>query len=646
MIEYWILDTLEHLDPSKVCQNLPDSSEANAGDNLSVLFSKTGHDAIMDVSRLRSFLSRPMKYDAGLLFSSCAYKFQGTDGVRGLISHEQVSSRKAIQRYIQNRIISPEFLRLYAFSLGGIMDMSSMASINEIMFAEDGRDYYGGGYLKKAVMTGLREAGFNVIDIGIVPTPVLVYESVKQGCPAVMLTASHNPAEYNGLKVFIDGRKLYPDGASGEYALTHKIFHAAFSLGKKRHPVGTVREQDVRGSAHEILDAMLNRKTLVYFFSGRRVFLDTANGAYSTFAQEYLRDLGADVILSACEPGKNRINLDCGVGAIEDLGTELGHSGEGWTDVLKALHSYVPKTREKQPLAIVLDGDGDRVFLVQKDENGALRLLDGDMLAFLIVQGHKGEYKNKESKKRLLVCTVESDYAFSFAISSKNDWIVDVVCVGDRWLVDSFARHGAAQSSFVGCERTGHVIVPVPVGSSLLLTGNGMLTVLLAIQTMATGNVTFFSSGSIIRNVWRNIPLEDFARDTESWERALDVLTKCNPFSCKEILKEQEPDMMFFELSSPPKNNPIGIMFMRKSGTEPKITLTISLLQEYEKMARIFIQGTYDRLTSILSNIQPIDMEHAREQYEHCRQAGGEGLKYNCGPGDSGCKKIKGKGGR
>lgn len=599
MIEYWMLDPLELLDPFRLRRWQESLSDAVAA-AISEL-SENSCDAVIDIRRLQESLPQN-GMENGSLFRSCAYKFQGTDGVRGFVTHEELSDLDAVQAYVRTKTISVAFVRLYVRSFVEAIESSYVWRNDTILFAEDGRDHYSGGRLKNAVLQGVTATGRDVLDIGIVPTPVLVYESIRRECPAIMLTASHNPACHNGLKMFVNGRKLYPEGPCGEYSLTKKVLDAVVSpvpFAEVRK--GKIFSENAGDSVGKLLDLTLDKEKINRFLTGRTIFLDTANGAYSGYAETYLKNSGATVVACDCSPGEGMINKDCGVGTIENMPEKPLPSDVKFPRVLKALLHADAGISGKRPYAIVLDGDGDRAFLACGSGDGTVRILDGDHLASLIIEGSL-----TEGRTGLFACTVESDYSLPLAVEERAGWNVDVVCVGDRWLVDSYDRNRNPRM-FVGCERSGHIIVPVETGNATLLSGNGMLTALLALQEIEEQNdkEPLYRPGRTFRTVWRDIPLDGFARGTAVWNSALRELVNRNPFHCCEILKRQDADMMFFELfekknGGTDKGSAVGCMFLRKSGTESKMTFTASLLQEAGDALEDFITDKYEILTKIL----------------------------------------------
>ena len=576
MTGFWLLDELECLGTDKLPDHPMCQPEAESLLEAVRSVPEAEHGAVLDAQKLSYLIGRGVS-DPHILFRNAAFRLQGTDGIRGIFSDEDTSGLEAVRRFIAERKLTPGLAEIYVRSVVNLLDEAGTGYDTTVLLGEDGRDMYLGGTLKKVVMKGIREAGWSVLDMGTLPTPVLVYESVRYALPAVMLTASHNPAEYNGIKLFAGGSKLYPEGRIGEYALTARIFSEA-AAGHKVGMEGHAAAIDAARPLCDFLDSVLDKDLLRSILTGRRIYLDAANGAYSASAASYLSALGAEVIPCACSPGKGMINAGCGVGNIENL--------PPFPDLQMEMPAVLWEMAEdngdgKEPFGIVLDGDGDRAFLVRK-ENGRLHILDGDFLASSICR-----LLSDNGRSGLFVCTVESDPALLESIRSMG-WDTEMVCVGDRWLPEARRRLGGKERAFIGAERSGHAIIPAPAGEHEVLSGNGLLTALLALEKIALTEPGWrpFEPGTIKRAVWRNVPMEGFFRSSDSWNRTKEAILNECPFACSEREMPQEMDMMFFTLST---GNGTGNMFMRRSGTEPKITLTAAVPEADGDEAEAFL---------------------------------------------------------
>ncbi len=316
MIRIFARDTMTFVEPDSLQHR--QSGNPSAWAALEAIITDMKQDALLDIQRLVPYLNNVKNsYDLSALLSSCAFRLQGTDGIRGLVSSCFETPANAIKLFMKEHLITPVFISLYVQSFLSMLQDSSDIEICTVVFGEDGRDYYDGGLLKQAVMESVCSMGWNVLDLGIVPTPALVYESVVRDCPALMLTASHNPAEYNGLKLFVHGRKLYPQGTVGEYALTYRV---CTQIPEQKKELGLVSLQPGKASVEAFLDKVCTPSIIAPYLAGRTVFLDAACGAYSHFAAGYLESrLGVHVVECASQQGAGKINKACGVGIVENL---------------------------------------------------------------------------------------------------------------------------------------------------------------------------------------------------------------------------------------------------------------------------------------------------------------------------------------
>ncbi|MBI3292271.1 MAG: phosphoglucosamine mutase [Elusimicrobia bacterium] len=307
----------------------------------------------------------------------------------------------------------------------------------ELLVGRDTRD--SGPWLLKRLAAGLRRGGFNVRNLGVITTPALAYliphERVTGG---VMISASHNPAAFNGLKWFApDGRKL-PDAWEGE--IEQRL---AQQSHRPRVPVGSLTEDPL---AREEYLAFVRRS----FPAGRtlrgyRLVIDCANGAVTSFAATLFPDLGAAVNWLGIHPTGKNINQRCGAVAPQRLQQRV-----------RATHSTC---------GFAFDGDSDRVAFV--DEQG--RLLDGDHLLAIAAQFLKA---HRRLRGNVVVTTVMANLGLLRALEAMGIRVV-LTPVGDRYVSEAMEREGAV----LGGEQSGHLVF-----REFLSTGDGLIT---ALQTLA-----------------------------------------------------------------------------------------------------------------------------------------------------------------
>ena len=368
-------------------------------------------------------------------------KLFGTDGIRGKANEYPINVEMATKL---GRAIA-----------------SILPQGNPDSYVIVGRDTRQSGFmLEAALCAGLNSVGWNVLLTGVLPTPAvaqLVKDSEVQG--GVMITASHNPFEDNGLKIFgPDGYKL-PDEVEEkiEALLLSESFDPILALAENigfTTPLGDAESRYVEAilSSVEGLD-----------LSGKTVVLDCANGATSAVAGGVFEQLGAKVVTTAVEPIGTNINEGCGALYPEKAG--------------ELVQDY------DADLGISFDGDGDRVIFC--DEKG--QPINGDRVLGL---GALALKKQDQLRGETLVCTVMSNLGLHEAMQ-KAGISVATTQVGDRHVLE---RMRAADFNFGG-ENSGHLIF-----SDYSTTGDGILSALQILKLMA-------DSGKTLSELSEEIPL-------------------------------------------------------------------------------------------------------------------------------------------
>lgn len=353
-------------------------------------------------------------------------KLFGTDGVRGVANQE----------------LSPEL----AFELGkaGAYILTEEGRRSKIVIGKDTR--ISGDMLESALVAGICSLGVDVLLVGVMPTPAIAFLTRKLGADAgVVISASHNPVEDNGIKFFAgDGFKL-PD--EKELAIEKLIFNPI----QFPHPVGGEVGRVYQIDNGEELYLEHAKSTISQDLKGLRIVLDGANGAAFKLAPRILRELGAEVTTINCEPDGVNINKGCGSTHPETLQQEV--------------------LKQKADLGIAHDGDADRVILV--DEKG--QLVDGDHIMticglHLLEKGHL--------KNNTLVITVMTNLGLHLAFKETGAKIVETK-VGDRYVLEAMKEVGAS----LGGEQSGHIIF---LGYNT--TGDGIITALQLAAVMKEKN--------------------------------------------------------------------------------------------------------------------------------------------------------------
>lgn len=300
-----------------------------------------------------------------------------------------------------------------------------------------------GEMLTAAMIAGICSVGANAISIGVVPTPAVAYLTREYEADAgVVISASHNPVEYNGIKFFNSAGYKLSDALEEEIEAIINNNCEGIEL-----PIGTGIGR-VQYRFESIYDYIRYAKRQVnHRFDGLKVVIDCANGASYVSAPEALRELGAEVVIIHNEPDGTNINKACGSTHMEDL------------------KAYVIQVGAD--IGFAFDGDADRCLAV--DEHG--RLVDGDQLMAIC-----GNYmKNKGTlKKDTIVGTVMSNLGFTLMGQEQGINIVQTQ-VGDRYVLERMLE----EDYNIGGEQSGHIIF-----LDENTTGDGLLTALHVLEVV------------------------------------------------------------------------------------------------------------------------------------------------------------------
>jgi phosphoglucosamine mutase len=352
-----------------------------------------------------------------------ARKYFGTDGIRGRA----------------NGVITPE-LALKVGQATGLVFRRAGDDRHRVVIGKDTR--LSGYMIETALIAGFTSVGMDVLQLGPMPTPaVAMLTRSMRADLGVMISASHNPFDDNGIKLFgPDGYKLSDDVEHRIEALIDGDLTKR--LAKSRELGRAKRIDGVHDRYIEFAKRTLPRNLSL---EGLRVVIDCANGAAYRVAPEALWELGADVFSIGVEPDGFNINRECGSTAPDAL---------------------CRKVREmRADIGIALDGDADRVVIV--DEQG--HLVDGDQLLAVIAESWKDDGR---LAKPGIVATVMSNLALERHLLSVKLSLVRTP-VGDRYVLEHMREHGYN----VGGEPSGHIIL-----SDYTTTGDGFVA---ALQVLA-----------------------------------------------------------------------------------------------------------------------------------------------------------------
>lgn len=584
------------------------------------------HPALIDLDRLRALAASGGDRRENML--AARVRFQGTDGVRG---RTNLAGDRCLERFRRNGTISPEFLYAYGLAFARmVIEDGDVPHDAEIVFGEDGRDFYGARRHGRALRLGLLDGGLTLVDLDVAATPETVYQTVRLGLRlGVAFTASHNPADQNGVKFFYNGRKLFPEGAVGEYALSARLFAAAqqvkgVALGRPC-PARRLSAEGRRGFARDTA-AWLGEPTR-RLLSGRRVYVDPAAGAFCAAAKLAAAECRLDAVFVNNEPTGKNINR--GGGAAEMEGRDLFTRDELPTGLALVDRMFADADKGADPLyGIVLDGDGDRGFLlIYAPGEDVLRVVDGDRAAFLCLEYLQrcGAYGG-HSRPMVAVGTVESDLAL-FSALRRAGFEPRVSCVGDKWVWRHFQ---AGETLAVGAEISGHIAFPQTVAGRLLLTGNGFFTGLLTLAAVLDSGrppaaaAEPYERGCACTRYLYNVDklrfrpgtaVHDFARAA-----AVELLErlKKEAFGTKgrvEVLSfPDEPGMVYVAVreSDDPTSPPLAALFVRNSGTENKTAVYARGPRQHEPLLSAAAAELASRLAPKLKDPQSLDVRRER----------------------------------
>ncbi|MDF0728655.1 phosphoglucosamine mutase [Cytobacillus sp. S13-E01] len=416
-------------------------------------------------------------------------KYFGTDGVRGVANSE----------------LTPEL----AFKVGrfGGYVLTKDKERPKVLIGRDTR--ISGHMLEGALVAGLLSIGAEVMRLGVISTPGVSFLTKALGAQAgVMISASHNPVQDNGIKFFgPDGFKLSDDQEKEIEAL---LDEAEDNLPR---PVGGALGQvnDYFEGGQKYLQFL--KQTVDEDFSGIHVALDCAHGATSSLATHLFADLDADISTMGTSP--NGLNINDGVGSTHP----------------EALSSYVKE--KSADIGLAFDGDGDRLIAV--DENG--EIVDGDQIMYICAKYMK---ENGRLKHQTVVSTVMSNLGFYKALEAQEIKSAQTA-VGDRYVVEEMRKSGFN----LGGEQSGHIIF-----LDYNTTGDGLLSGLQLVNIMKVTKK----------------PLSQLANEMKKFPQILVNLkvTDKNHVTdndkVKEIITTIESEM-----------NGNGRILVRPSGTEPLV---------------------------------------------------------------------------
>src|SRR5687767_587532 len=299
-----------------------------------------------------------------------------------------------------------------------------------------------GAWIERELAYGIRSQGGTLTSSGVMPTPAVAYLTPRMGYTAgVVLSASHNPFEDNGIKVFSGAGEKFTETleAQVEAVIADRSWSVPSGDAEALEPVDY--RSEYIGHLRDILPADARKAAF-------RIAVDCANGATTTIAPRLFQELGFETRCIGCEPDGRNINLRCGSTSPELLASTVVTGG--------------------YDLGIAYDGDGDRAIFVDADG----RIVDGDAVMLMCAKQMKAEGRLPGDA---IVATVMSNIGLEIALRDAGIGLVRCA-VGDKYVMEEMMRRDLA----LGGEQSGHIIF-----SDYLFTGDGLATSLNVLRTMA-----------------------------------------------------------------------------------------------------------------------------------------------------------------
>lgn len=425
-------------------------------------------------------------------------KYFGTDGIRGEA----------------NRELTVDIALRLGYALGYYLKRENpdKKKIKVIM----GCDTRISGYmLRSAMLAGLTSMGVHVDFVGVISTPAVAYlTKAKKADAGIMISASHNPAKDNGLKVFAGNGYKLPDEVELEIErlmddptiLANPI--AGDKVGKFKYA------EDEYYSYRDHLLASVNGD-----FSGMKIVVDTANGSAYRIAKDVFLALGAEVVLINDAPNGTNINVRCGSTHPEIL--------------TKVVVGY------EADLGLAYDGDADRLIAVDRHGN----IIDGDKIIATLAMGMKRKGELKENK---VVTTVMSNMGFENYLKENGIELLRAN-VGDRYVLEKMIEHNVA----IGGEQSGHIIL-----LQYATTGDGVLTSLKLVEALRDEKKY----------------LDEMTGDIKDWpQKLVNVVVDNN----KKNIWNKNKNITDFIAQKEKEMEGLGRVLVRTSGTEPLVRVMV-----------------------------------------------------------------------
>ncbi len=425
-----------------------------------------------------------------------AKKLFGTDGIRGTAGQAP---------------LDPRTVTALGLALAEDLRHQRLAGM-PVLIGMDTRE--SGPSIAALLAVGLRRGGIGVEFAGVLTTPGVAYLTRTGNYAAgVMISASHNPFEDNGIKVFARTGFKLPDAE--EHEVEEAIFRIMPELDGELG--GIVPVLEVSTPTRRYLDFLLSTLASVRPLAGLKIVMDCGNGAASALAPELFREAGAEVVAIHNEPNGRNINLNCGALHLEAVRERVLATGAD--------------------AGVAFDGDADRAMLVARSG----RLVDGDAVLLIAARQMQAD---GHLPGNLVISTVMSNLGLEKALERLGITMLRTP-VGDKYVLEEMVRREAA----LGGEQSGHIIF-----REFATTGDGMLTALKVLETAVRAGTT----------------LDELAADLVVYPQLLvNVRVKARrPL-------EELPRVMDEIRSCETELNGSGRILVRYSGTEPLLRVMV-----------------------------------------------------------------------
>ncbi len=431
-------------------------------------------------------------------------KYFGTDGIRGRVG---------------KGVITPEFMLKLGWAAGKVLGNGHGG---KILIGKDTRK---SGYMfESALEAGLVAAGVDILLLGPMPTPAIAYLTRTFHAQAgIVISASHNPHFDNGIKFFGANGKKLPDET--ELAIEAMMDQAMVTVEPDK--IGkAARVEDASGRYIEFCKSSVPFSTSL---RGLKIVVDCAHGATYQTAPKVFRELGAQVVTIGNQP--DGLNINAGVGSTSPA----------------LLQETVVK--EKADLGVALDGDGDRVIMVDHEGNE----VDGDSILYIIATSRQ----QSGSMQGAVVGTVMTNLGLEHALRDKGIALTRT-SVGDRFIIEELEK----QSWIIGGEPSGHIIC-----LDRTTTGDGTISALQVVAEVAASGQS----------------LKDLASQMNKYPQDL-INIKLGNGNARELMSHDDINRAVREAEVELASN--GRVLLRPSGTEPLMRVMVEG-QDAEQVRRL-----------------------------------------------------------